>query len=87
MPAGIDDAWRKTVTGLESVLTAHDIARSRTALRDLIGEVQVIATPEEIRFETKKGAVEGAFVRAVRGQQISVVAGACFFPYLRGVLK
>jgi len=81
MPAGIDDAWRKAVTGLESVLAAYDITRSRTALRDLIGEVQVIATPEEIRFETKKGAVEGAFVRAVGGQQMSAVAGARFNLY------
>ena len=85
MPAGIDDAWRKAVTGLESVLAAYDITRSRTALRDLIGEVQVIATPEEIRFETKKGAVEGAFVRAAGGQQISVVAGAGFEPATFGL--
>ena len=85
MPAGIDDAWRKAVTGLESVLTSHDIARSRIALRDLIGEVQVIATPEEIRFETKKGAVVGAFVRAAGGQQLIVVAGAGFEPATFGL--
>jgi hypothetical protein len=45
-------------------------------LHNLIGDIQVVATPEEIRFETKKGAVEGAFVRAAGLQQISVVAGA-----------
>ena len=48
MPAGIDDAWRKAVTGLESVLAAHDITRSRTALRDLIAEVQVIADRKSV---------------------------------------
>jgi len=47
-------------------------------LHNLIGDIQVVATPEEIRFETKKGAVEGAFVRAAGLQQISVVAGAGF---------
>jgi hypothetical protein len=31
---------------------------------DLIGEIRVVTTPEEIRFETQKGAVEGAFLRA-----------------------
>ena len=36
-----------------------------------------VATAEEIRFETKKGALEGAFVRAAGSQQ-SMVAGACF---------
>jgi hypothetical protein len=78
---------RKAVGDLETVLATHDVARARTALRDLIGEIQVVTTPQEIRFETKKGAVEGAFVRAASSQQISVVAGARFFPYLRGILK
>ena len=64
------------MTGAGHVLATHDVARARTALRDLIGEIQVVATPEEIRFETKKGALEGALVRAAGGQQISLVAGA-----------
>lgn len=78
LPAGIEDAWRAAVANLEVVVATHDVARARTVLRDLIGEIQVNATPEEIRFETKKGALEGALVRAAGSQQLSVVAGAGF---------
>jgi len=39
-------------------------------------DIQVVATDKEIRFETKKGALEGAFGRAAGSQQLSVVAGA-----------
>jgi hypothetical protein len=76
MPAGIEVRWRGAVANLEIVLMAHDPAQSRTLLHNLIGNIQVVTTAEEIRFETKKGAMEGAFVRAAGGQQISLVAGA-----------
>jgi len=76
LPAGIEERWRAAVAILETVLMDHDAARSRTALHNLIGDIQVVATPEEICFESKKGALEGAFVRAAGSQQISVVAGA-----------
>jgi hypothetical protein len=72
----VESAWRKAVARLETVLSTHDVARARTTLRDLIGEIQVKATAEEIRFETKEGALEGAFVRAAGSQQINLVAGA-----------
>ena len=52
-------------------------------LRNLIGDIQNVTTPEEIRFETKKGALEGAFVRAAGSQQVSMVAGARFGSYKR----
>jgi site-specific DNA recombinase len=85
LPTGIEDRWRAKVANLETVLMAHDPARSRTVLHSLIGDVQVITTAQEIRFETKKGAVEGAFVRAAGSQQISVVAGAGFEPATFGL--
>jgi len=47
-------------------------------LREIIGEIQVVTTPSEIRLETQKGAVEGAFLRAAGSQQINLVAGAGF---------
>ena len=67
------------------VLTDRDNARARTVLRDLMGEIQVVTTPTEIRFETKKGAVEGAFLRAAGGQQTNLVAGAGFEPATFGL--
>ena len=85
LPSGIEGAWRQAVANLETVLATHDVARARTVLLDLIGEIQVVATPEEIRFETKKGALEGALVRAAGGQQIRVVAGAGFEPATFGL--
>ena len=85
MAAGIEDRWRAAVANLETVLMAHDPTRSRTVLRSLIGDVQVVTTPEEIRFETKKGALEGAFFRAAGSQQLSVVAGAGFEPATFGL--
>jgi len=88
LPAGIEATWRKAVANLETVLTSHDPSRGRAALMDLIGEIRVVTTPEEIRFETKKGAVEGAFVRAAGSQQIRVVAGARIGYFrLRAILR
>jgi hypothetical protein len=62
--------WRRVAIIRNGVLAIDRVTRG------LIGEVQVVTTPEEIRFETKKGALEGAFIRAAEGQQISMVAGA-----------
>jgi len=76
LPSGIEGDWRKAVANLETVLTTHDASRGRGTLMDQLGEMRVVAKPEEIRFETKKDAVEGAFVRAAGSQQIYVVAGA-----------
>jgi len=45
---------------------------------NVIEEIRVVTTPEEIHFETQKGALEGAFLRAAGSQQTFVVAGACF---------
>ena len=81
LPSGIEALWRADVANLETVLTAHDPARSRMVLRNLIGDIQVVTTPEKIRFETKKGALEGAFVRAAGSQQVSMVAGARYNPH------
>ena len=85
LPAGIEGAWRKAVANLETVLTTHDPSRGRAALMDLIGEIRVVSTPEEIRFETQKGALEGAFFRATGSQQTFVVAGAGFEPATFGL--
>ena len=85
LPLRLEARWRAMVSNLESVLKPPDIPRARTALRDLIGEIRVVATPEEIRFETKKGAIEGAFLRAAGGQQINLVAGAGFEPATFGL--
>jgi hypothetical protein len=71
------DLWREKVSKLEVTLAAGDIARARTELvHALGGEIQVVTTAKEIRLETKKGALEGAFLRAAGGQQINLVAGA-----------
>jgi hypothetical protein len=52
---------------------------------DQLGEIRVVTTPEEIRFETNEGALEGAFVRAAGSQQFSMVAGAGFEPATFGL--
>ena len=83
--AGIEARWRAAVANLETMLTAHDTARRRMVLRNLIGDIQNVTTPDEIPFETKKGALESAFVRAAGSQQISVVAGAGFEPATFGL--
>ena len=74
---------RKEVTTLGSALATYYAARSRTALRDLIGEFMFVSTADEVRIERKKDTLEGAFVRAAGGQQISVVAGARFVLFLQ----
>ena len=57
------DRWRTAVLNLESTLGSGDVARARSVLHDILGDVVVVADAEEIRLETKKGAIEGAFLR------------------------
>jgi hypothetical protein len=54
-------------------------------LRDVIGDFQVNVTAMEVRFATKKGALEGAFVLAADSQQENLVAGAGFEPATFGL--
>ena len=54
MPTGIEDRWRAAVASLGTALMARDPARSRLVLRNLIGEVQAVTTPDEIRLKRKK---------------------------------
>jgi hypothetical protein len=74
----LENRWRSLVSGPESALTAAEVPKARTALRGIVGDVQVVTTPEEIRLETQKGTIEGAFLRAAGTQQINLVAGARF---------
>ena len=74
--------WREMVANLETVLEARDVPHVRTALRDVLGEIQVIAAPQQIRFETRKGAIEGDFLRAAGGQHANFAAGARFAMFL-----
>jgi hypothetical protein len=85
LPAGIEGDGRNAVANLETVLTTHDASRGRATLMDQLGEIRVVTTPEEIRFETNEGALEGAFVRAAGSQQLSMVAGAGFEPATFGL--
>jgi hypothetical protein len=74
----LESRWRALVGSLDSALVASGIPLARTALRGIVGEIRVVKTPNEIRLETQKGAVESALLRAAAGQQINLVAGAGF---------
>lgn len=74
----VADRFLAFVDGLSANVPPEDVDRVRAELRGLHGPITVVATPEEIRFETQKGRVEAAFLRAAGGTANNVVAGACF---------
>ncbi len=63
---------------LAESLRSINVDRARAEMRKLIGDIQVNATPDEIRLETREGAVETALLRAAGERQVLMVAGACF---------
>ena len=76
LPPRIVDAYLQAVRDLAKTVGETDVDRSRAQLRDLLGAIEVEATEKEIRFITKKGAVEGNLSRMAGGPSVFVVAGA-----------
>ncbi len=74
----IVDQYRELVDNLAESLASVNIDRARAEIRKLVGEIQVNATPEEIRLEASEGAVEAALLRAAGERQVFMVAGAGF---------
>ena len=86
--AGACDAYLEAVRDLPKTLSNRDVDRSRAHLRDLLGPIEVEATEAEIRFKTKKGALEGTLSRWPedrrflwwRGQELTSVYYSCQAP-------
>ena len=72
----IVDQYRELVDDLAESLASVNIDRARAEIRKLVGNIQVNATPEEIRLEASEGAVEAALLRAAGERQVFMVAGA-----------
>jgi site-specific DNA recombinase len=73
---GLEDHYRVKVEGLEATLASGDIAKARTELLDVIGEIDVVTTAEQVRFMSRKGAAEFTLARVAGLEQINMVAGA-----------
>ena len=74
----IVDQYRELVDDLAESLASVNIDRARAEIRKLVGDIQVNATPDEIRLEASEGAVEAALLRAAGERQVFMVAGAGF---------
>ena len=85
MVPGVVDRFLAAIDDLPDLLQRTDPDRSREELRRLIGPIEVEADEQEIRFRTKKGAVEGALSRMAGGPSVFVVAGAGFEPATFGL--
>jgi hypothetical protein len=72
----LEDHYQAKVENLQATLASGDIAR--TELLDVIGEIDVVTTPEEVRFMSRKGAAEYVLTPVAGLQQINLVAGAGF---------
>jgi site-specific DNA recombinase len=81
----LEEHYVAKVKGLEATLASGDIAKARTELLDVIGEIDVMATAEEVKFMSRKGAAEYAIARVAGLQQINLVAGAGFEPATFGL--
>jgi hypothetical protein len=77
MPRLVDE-YRALVDDLATSLQSVNIDRARAEIRELIGEIQLNATADEIRLEAKQGVVDAALLRAAGQRQVLMVAGACF---------
>jgi len=71
----LEEQYQTKVKGLEATLASGDVAKARTELLDVIGEIDVVTTPEEVRFISRKGAAEFALARVAGLQQINLAAG------------
>lgn len=80
----IVDKYLQAIDRLPALLT-ETADRAREELRGLIGPIEVESNATEIRFRTKKGAVEGALSRMAGGPSVFVVAGAGFEPATFGL--
>lgn len=73
----IADEYRRMVRRLAETINETDPARGRAAMRELIGEVRVIADEREIRLVSRHAGVERALRKAAGAPcQTNVVAGA-----------
>jgi len=77
MPRLVDE-YRALVDDLAESLRSVNVDRARAEIRKLIGDIRVNSTPDEIRLETREGAVETALLRAAGERQVFMVAGARF---------
>ena len=81
----IVDQYRELVDDLAESLASVNIDRARAEMRKLVGDIQVNATPDEIRLEAREGAVEATLLRAAGERQVFMVAGAGFEPATFGL--
>ena len=84
MPRLVDE-YRALVDDLAESLRSINVDRARAEMRKLIGDIQVNATPDEIRLVTREGAVETALLRAAGDRPVFLVAGAGFEPATFGL--
>ena len=86
---GIADEYRARVDELEAILSPDGLHRSLVSDRDIAparaqlrrrlgGNILVVETESEIRFQTEASAGEMALRMAGNGSQVFMVAGACF---------
>ena len=61
---------------------AHDPARSQTVLHNLIGDVQVVTTPEKIRWETKKAPCKASSSVLPARNKLVWYGGPRYGPYV-----
>jgi len=61
------DEYRSLVNDLATTLTSVNVTRARAEIRKLVGEIQVEATPDEIRLHASQG-LEAALLRAANSR-------------------
>ncbi len=79
------DRYLSAIDRLPELLNGTAPDRAREELRRLIGPIEVEADAEEVRFRTKKGALEGALSRMAGGPSVFLVAGVGFEPTTFGL--
>ena len=84
MPRLVDE-YRELVDDLATSLTSVNVSRARAEMRKLVGDIQVEATPDEIRLLSKEGSFETALLRATGQHQVMLVAGVGFEPTTFGL--
>jgi site-specific DNA recombinase len=79
------DHLRQAAEDMPALLRGANPDRGRAVISSLVGDITVRSTEDEVMFETKKGAVEGALLRLAGGKHTSVVAGVGFEPTTFGL--
>ena len=77
MPRRVDE-YRELVDDLATSLSSVNVNRAQAEMRKLVRDIQVEATPDEIKLLSREGSFETALLRAAGQNQVMMVAGARF---------